>query len=501
MIFISGSLLFSEGCKIPHKKKVNSDASGNTRQVNFGDADYFIDACIQLGNGNYTLSIKNLEKCIKLNPNEASFYYQLSKNYNELSDPNLSLQNAMKAYNLAPDNIYYGLWYAEKLSSAGNLNEAIKVLQKAFSKNQKDEQVLKALDALYFSNANPIQDRIDLWLNHKESSGYKLNSSIKLIEFYIQIKQYSSAHLLYDEIKKASPLKYKYFVEDANLYLKENDEIHANENFEKAIALNPSDFNLNYSLFILKANKKTIDEANKYLKNAFSDPLTSLDKKLDVCQQINKNFTGDTFYLVYIKTLAQSLAINYPENPKSLFAAAIYFEKVEMYDDALKFYSKINELSPGMFDAWIGSLKMSSKIKKFNNTIEIANKALEYYPNVAQIYLEASIASNSINDFSKAIEFVNSGLSFAFDPKIKSQLLFEQATAYFKQNLFHEAETNLIEALKYNVKEGKIFDLLGNVNYKLNNTEKAIEFWKKAQSLGLISSVLDKKIKDGKYVE
>ena len=499
MIFISGSLLFSEGCKILHKKKVNSDASGNTRQANFDD--YFIDACTQFGNGNYALSIKNLEKCINLNPNEASVYYQLSKNYSELSDQNLSLQNAIKAYNLSPDNAYYCLWYSEKLSTNGNLNEAIRILQKAFSKNAKDEQILKALDALFVRNASPLQDRIDLWLKHKQSTGYKLNSALKLIEFYIQTKEYSSAHLLYDEIKSASPLKYKYFIDDANLYLKENDELHANENFEKALALNPSNFNLNYSLFKLKASQKKATEANKYLTNAFSDPLTSLDIKLDVCKQINKEFIEDTSYLVYIKTLAQSLVKNYPENPKSLIVAANYFEKSKLLNDALKLYLIINDLSPGMFEAWLSALKLSSEIKQFNNTIEIANRALEYYPNVAQIYLEAATAYISIKDYSKAIEFAKNGVGFAFDPNVKSQLLLEQAIANFKLNLLKEAEANLLDALTYNDKNADIFDLMGNINYKLNNTEKAIEFWKKALSLGMVSSVLDKKIKDGKYVE
>lgn len=499
MIFISGSLLFSEGCKLLHKKKVNSDASGNTRQVNFDD--YFIDACTQFGNGNYTLSIKNLEKCISLNPNEASVYYQLSKNYYELSDQNLSLQNAMKAYNLAPDNIYYGLWYAEKLSTIGNLNESIKVLQKTFSKNPKDEQVLKALDALLVRNANPIQDRIDLWQKHKLSAGYKLNSALKLIEFYVQIKDYSSAHLLYDEIKKASPLKYKYFVDDANLYLQQNDEVHANENFDKAIALNPTNFNLNYSLFKLKAAKKLTSEASNYLTNAYSDPLTSLDIKLDVCKQINKNLIEDTSYLFYLKPLAQSLVKFYPENPKALIVAANYFEQRKLFSDALNYYSKVNELSPGMYDAWLGALKMSSELKQYNQTIDIANTALEYYPNVAQIYLEASMAYISIKNYSKAIDFAKNGVSFAFDPKVKSQLLLQQAIANFKLNQFKDAETSLNEALVFNDKDANIFDLLGNVNYKLNNAEKALEYWKKAQSLGLVSSVLDKKIKDGKYFE
>ena len=68
-------------------------------------------------------------------------------------------------------------------------------------------------------------------------------------------------------------------------------------------------------------------------------------------------------------------------------------------------------------------------------------------------------------------------------------------------NQFKDAETSLNEALVFNDKDANIFDLLGNVNYKLNNAEKALEYWKKAQSLGLVSSVLDKKIKDGKYFE
>jgi tetratricopeptide (TPR) repeat protein len=499
MIFASGSLLFSKGCQLLYKKKVHSDASGNIKQVNFDD--YFIDACTQFGNANYTLSIKNLEKCVSIKPDEASVYYQLSKNYNELSNPNLSLQNAMKAYNLAPDNTYYSLWYGEKLSEIGNLNEAVKVLSQTFSKNTKNEQVLKALDALYVRNTNPIQDRIDIWLKYKLSAGYKLNSTLKLIEFYIQIKDFASAHLLYDEIKKASPLKYKYYIDDANLYLQENDEKRAFENFEKARALNPDNFNLNYSLFKLKADKKAIIEANTYLNNAFSDPLTSLDIKLDVCKQINQKINADTSYLVYANAIALCLVKNYPDNPKSLLVAAKYFEQNKQLMDALVCYTKINEISPGMYDAWLGAIKMSSELKQHSNTIDISNKALEYYPNVALIYLEAAKACNAVKEYSKAIEFEKSGLSFAFDPSVKGKLLLEQGISYFKLKQFKDAETTLQEALSLNDKDPNVLDHLGNVFYALNSIDKAIEYWKKAKELGLDSTTIDKKINNGKYIE
>jgi hypothetical protein len=35
----------------------------------------------------------------------------------------------------------------------------------------------------------------------------------------------------------------------------------------------------------------------------------------------------------------------------------------------------------------------------------------------------------------------------------------------------------------------------------LNSIDKAVEYWKKALTLGLVSPTIDKKIKDGKYFE
>ena len=70
------------------------------------------------------------------------------------------------------------------------------MLSQTFSKNTKNEQVLKALDALYVRNTNPIQDRIDIWLKYKLNAGYKLNSTLKLIEFYIQIKDFASDDII-----------------------------------------------------------------------------------------------------------------------------------------------------------------------------------------------------------------------------------------------------------------------------------------------------------------
>jgi predicted negative regulator of RcsB-dependent stress response len=47
----------------------------------------------------------------------------------------------------------------------------------------------------------------------------------------------------------------------------------------------------------------------------------------------------------------------------------------------------------------------------------------------------------------------------------------------------------------------EVLDHLGDILYKLNNKEEAMLNWKKAKELGNTSTVLDKKIKDGKVYE
>jgi tetratricopeptide (TPR) repeat protein len=49
--------------------------------------------------------------------------------------------------------------------------------------------------------------------------------------------------------------------------------------------------------------------------------------------------------------------------------------------------------------------------------------------------------------------------------------------------------------------DGTLLEHLGDVYFKLNETEKAIEYWKKAKSKGEDNPLLLKKISEGKLYE
>jgi tetratricopeptide (TPR) repeat protein len=160
------------------KKQVTQTGNDNTFNA------CLIDASVHYANSNFSLAIKNLEKCERLKPNEANVYYLLSKNHYGNQNVNACLNNAEKACQLAPKNVFYVLWYAEKLKQSGQTKLAVQALEKHLELHLKDDQYVQILDQLYAKNGYQTDLRITLLEQQKKACGYKLNSQLKLIDLY-----------------------------------------------------------------------------------------------------------------------------------------------------------------------------------------------------------------------------------------------------------------------------------------------------------------------------
>ncbi len=489
-------LVAIEGCKSRSSKASNaSGAAESGRQFD----DYFIDACTHVNNGNYDVALKLFNKCKDLKPEEASVYYEISRVYDKNNDNTLSLQYAMKAFQYAPQNKFYALWYAGKLRQNRQVDQAIEILEKAFNDNRKDEMIVKELDNLYASKGD-TQKRISLWNNYREAANYKLGTALKLIELYKSQKDYQSAHRMYDEIKKASPAKYQYFIDDANLYLEHNDEVNANINFEKAIQINPNNWKINYALYQSYRKKNDKEKAGHYLGLAFADINTSFDSKINACVELKNETKADPSLKYYTNIVATQLVAVYPENANALLTAAKFFEENDDAGTAFETYKKAYTINPNLFDAWMGAISSSEKLKLPAMT-EISEQALEYYPNVALLYASAAKGYNQQKQYAKALDLATSGKSFALDNEARFQLLMQEGIALLNLKKYTEAEKSLEAALAINSSEKELYDQVGNVKFFLNKVDEAVSNWQKAKELGLNNKTLDRKINDRKFYE
>lgn len=485
-----------ESCKARKKQGATASVSPEANTI---FESTFIDACTHANNGNTEMAIKYFRKCAEIKPQEASVQYELSRMYERTGDPILTLQYAMNAYQLAPQNKFYAIWYAGRLSQGKQYDAAIKVLAKAREDNKKDAQIVNDLDRLY-DLMNSTDKRIELW-NSYQAEGYKLTSALKLIELYKSKKDYKSAHMVYDEIKKASPRKYQYFIDDANLYLSQGDEVNANANFEKALEINPNNWNINTALFQVYKNKKDMAKAGTFLKQAMKDINVSMTDKLTFAGKLYREAKNDTLLCYYTNIIATELENMYPDHAESRFTAAESWRVCGFPGKALVDYRKASELNPNLYDAWVGAIESAEQLGQYEDMLSSCNAAIDYFPNIAFLYAKSASASNHLGKYQQALDIAQNGMRYALDDNAKSQLLVQQGLANFGMKKYEVSLKSFEDAMAIPGTGSELYDYLGNVQFFLGKTEEAVKNWEKARQMGMNSNTLERKIKDRKYYE
>ncbi|MDT8413496.1 MAG: tetratricopeptide repeat protein, partial [Vicingaceae bacterium] len=80
--------------------------------------------------GNYEQALVIYSKCVKINPNQPFFHYELANLYTMANQQQIALQYAAKAVQLDPNNKWYRLQYAQSLQESGDTESAIKQYEK-----------------------------------------------------------------------------------------------------------------------------------------------------------------------------------------------------------------------------------------------------------------------------------------------------------------------------------------------------------------------------------
>jgi tetratricopeptide (TPR) repeat protein/DNA-binding beta-propeller fold protein YncE len=79
------------------------------------------------------------EMAVKLNPGNAEYHFNLAEIYSSARKPLEAQSHYRSAIELDPDNFRYGYIYAQALKNAGNVDEALQVLDQIDPKADKDE--------------------------------------------------------------------------------------------------------------------------------------------------------------------------------------------------------------------------------------------------------------------------------------------------------------------------------------------------------------------------
>lgn len=492
LFFLLGGLVILESCG--SRKKTQKTQSSSSESENFDS--YFIDAMSYFNTTNYDMANKLFTKCTEIRPNEASPYYYLSKIKYENTDlSSEGLQYAMRAVNLAPENPEYSIWCASKLRAVNNIDEAIRILEHCSSSNPKDEVLANELDALY-ARKFLVDKRITLWNTMMEKKGFTIKNASRLIELHKMNKDYASAHKLYAQIQKAAPLKYKYMVDEGNLYLQEGDEQKAFEKYNQALSINPNIWELNRHLFKHYFDKKDSSNALKYLKLGMSDPQTPFQAKANSISMVKALSVADSSMKPYLNIIGQALFDLYPSSDQAMNIAGYCFEYNTRYNLACESYLKSVQTNPS-YEAYCGLIRSTEKYLGANKTLPYVDSALELYPNTIDLYIQGYELALKCKYYPLATEYANRGLSFAITPEMKAKFISMQANGLLQSGQLPEALKICENGLAIYPDNSMLLEIMGDILFKSGKNAEAAAYWKKALEKGGDSNELTKKIREG----
>lgn len=421
----------------------------------------------------------------------------------------------------------YALRYSEAINAYDKLEEKIGIteeislqkekiylLQNKFSKAVEETQKL--------SNAFPLETK---YLNY-------------LADLYMANDRPEEAYTVYQKILKVDSVNGPVHLSLAEYYRARNNNEKSFEELKEAFSKSSVDIDIKIqillSYYALTEKSDSLKEQAYTLCNLLvathPDEAKAYSMYGDFLVRDNKISEAKEQYLKVIALDSSRYAI---------WKQLLYIESQLKNYSALKNESnKALELFPEQAELYLMNGAALCMLKQYDEAIISLNKGIDlaiynddllknFYAYLGDSYYakqnvkEAFVSYDKVLDIDSGNVYVLNNFSYYLalrnEELIKAEKMAQKAVkiepgnssyldtyawVLFRQGRYSEAEISLQKALDAGGDSNAvILEHYGDVQYKLNNENKALEYWQKAKKTGKSSDLLDKKIADSKYYE
>ncbi len=407
--------------------------------------DSFYESLKQKGIENYDKAIIELEKCLKIQPNNATIYFELGKNYLEQKEYKKAYESFEKATKIDPNNRWFWVGMYDVCYENKEFEKAIPIVLKLieFKKEYKEELVSLYMNTDQYDNAleliNELNDQIGK-LEMREN--YKAE--------ILQDPKFHSAERvnLLEQIKK-NPKEESNYIALIFLYNKNNQEELAQQIAKKLELEIPNSDWAKVSLFKLYLKNNDGENAVK----AMNFVLGSM--KID--QKIKHRIFNE--FLLFIKDKPQfdsdlEKAVSYFDTDKSIEVAkelGKFYHNKKNWEKAIRFYEIQLKKIPDELETALLLFECYTEKGNFDVIEKKVETFIQIYPTQPQFYYYLGLAYNQKGTYKKAKDVLESGLDFVVDnPKLEINFNIQLGEAYNglgdlkkKEYYFSKAESAL----------------------------------------------------------
>jgi tetratricopeptide (TPR) repeat protein len=389
---------------------------------------------VYLKQGKTGKAAEEIEKLIKLHPEEIRYYLSLSEIYNSNGLTDKALKVLLRGEKINPEHPLIHLALADTYRTQKNKTASFNQLKLAFASPDLDiEQKIRIVMGYFPKFPDPDAKASALELSKIIAGLHQDDAKAQALygDILVYNEQLTEAKVAYRKALNLNNQIYAIWEQLVRLQLNSNDIENTIKDGEEALTIFPNQAILNYMVGIGWFQKKDYNKAVFYLKNAVS-----------------------------------------LETENKIFLTQAYAALGDCYHQ-LKNDSKSDE-------AYENSISFDA-----NNAYTLNNYA--YYLSLRGERLDKaeqmSRRSNELRPGSASFQDTYAWILF-------KQKKYAEAKSWMEKAVSNENEISAVQLEHY-----------GDILFHLGDIEKAIIKWKSAREAGLVSPILEQKIKEQKYVE
>ncbi len=366
----------------------------------------FYEALLQKGIENYDKAITALEKCKKLQPENAVVYSEMGKNFLPQKKYKDAYDSFEKAAVIDPKNMWFWVGMYDVCYETKDYNQAIVMVNKLieFKKEYKEDLVSLYMNTQQFDKALDLINQLNTTIGKTE-----LRENYKRQILSVAKYQTSEKDNLIDQIKK-------YPKEEANyialifLYSESNQEEKALEIAKQLETEIPTSDWAQVSLFKFHLNNKDGTNAVVAMNKVFAS------RKID--DKIKHRMLNE--FLIFVKDKPEfdkdlEKAISYFDNDKEVHVAkeiGKFYHNKKDWNHAISYYEMHLKNHSDDIETELLLLEAYTEMQLFDVVAIKTTDFIDSFPSQPKLYYFAGLAYNQLKNYKKAKEFLEMGMDY-----------------------------------------------------------------------------------------
>ena len=442
---------------------------------------YYFTAIKQKSLENFEESIKHFEKCIRLDKEQASPYYEIAKIYLLNKELQESYNYSKQAYQTDKSNKWYAQFYADILFKTKNYYESARIYKSLIKQHKEKEDYYLDLAKVYLYDKN-LRLSIKTYNDLEKLKGVNHYTSTQKHKLYLELKDFNKAASELENLLIEFPYDTEIYEILSDCYILSGDLDKALEILIKLSELKPNSPSIHLSLSDFYLQKGNYEKYREELLLAFSSEKLDLQLKIKkIVPLLTPVYENKLENFDFVFELSKIIVEIHPFDAMSNYIYADLLRIDQKTELSVSYYKKVVEINKNEIGAWEEMLFLELRLNRLDSLNTDSEQAIEIFPTNPIFYYLNGLSFYYKKNYEKTIEPIKTGVNFVVsNPNLSSEMYSILGNSYNELKDFENSDISYERALEYIPNNVQV---LNNYAYYLSlreeNLERAEEMSKK----------------------